>query len=104
MFIEGALLLERVASGVSTSPTDAGGTAPGPQADKAVLKDAITALGDRARPIEARLAAAESEPIAQVFAAHPLRDLLTVEGPYPFFADHERVTERAIPVVALTRA
>ena len=55
-----------------------------------MLNDAAKALGDTARPVEARLAAAESESIAQVFAAHPLRDLLTVEGPYPFFADRQR--------------
>ena len=96
MFAEGVLLLERVADGVSTGSTDGTkstggkGTAPGPEADLAVLKDAIKALGDTARPVEARLAAAESQAIAQVFAAHPLRDLLTVEGPYPFFADRER--------------
>ncbi len=28
--------------------------------------------------------------MADVFAAHPLRDLLTSEGPYPFFADRSR--------------
>jgi starch synthase (maltosyl-transferring) len=86
MFTEGVLLLERVAKGVSADSA----TPVGAKADKAVLKDAIKALRDTNRPVEARLAAAESESIAQVFAAHPLRDLLTVEGPFPFFADRQR--------------
>ncbi len=94
MFTEGTLLLERVAASVSASVSattgEEGGTAAGPAADLAVLTDAIKALGDTARPVEALLAAAESHSIAQVFLAHPLRDLLTTEGPYPFFADRQR--------------
>jgi starch synthase (maltosyl-transferring) len=81
MFTEGALLLERVASEVSAAAA-ADGTA--------VVTDAIKALKDTSRPVEARLAAAESDALAQVFAAHPLRDLLSVEGPYPFFVDRRR--------------
>ena len=79
MFTEGVLLLERVAK---ENKLD--------KQEKAVVKDAIKALGDVARPVEARLAAAESDAIAQVFATNPLRDLLTVEGPYPLFVDRER--------------
>ncbi len=91
MFTEGVLLLERVAEGVSTgSTTGERSSAAEAKAAKAVLKDASKALADRKRPVEARLAAAESEVIAQVFAAHPVRDLLTVEGPYPFFVDRQR--------------
>jgi starch synthase (maltosyl-transferring) len=86
MFAEGVLLLERVSRGVSADSASAVGA----EADKAVLKDAIKALGDKFRPVEARLAAAESEAIAQVFAAHPLRDLLTTEGPNAFFVDRDR--------------
>ena len=55
-----------------------------------MLEDAINALGDRhgrSRPASRR---PSPRPLAQVFAAHPLRDLLTVEGPYPFFVDRER--------------
>ena len=69
MFTEGVLLLQRVGAAVADDP-----------ADRAVLEDAV----------EARLAAAESEAVTQVLAAHPLRDLLTTEGPYRFFADRER--------------
>ncbi len=85
MFAEGVLLLERVSAGL---PKDA--RAATSVDAKAVLADAIKALGDTGRPEEARLAAAESGALAQVFAAHPLRDLLTIEGPYPFFVDRER--------------
>jgi starch synthase (maltosyl-transferring) len=85
MFTEGVLLLERVSQGIPGDPSTAGA-----RAARAVLKDASHALADKERPVEARLAAAESEVIAQVFAAHPVRDLLTVEGPYPFFVDRQR--------------
>ena len=80
MFAEGVLLLERVlASHDHRGKLDA--------SEQAVVTDAIKALGDTTRPVQARLAAAESEALAQVFAAHPLRDLLSIEGPYHFFVD-----------------
>ncbi len=79
MFAEGALLLERVSA---ESKLD--------RHDKGLVKDATKALGDIKRPVEARLAAAESEAMGRVFADHPLRDLLTTEGPYGFFADRQR--------------
>jgi starch synthase (maltosyl-transferring) len=83
MFAEGVLLLERVsASHDNRGKLDAN--------QRALVEDAIKALGDTSRPVQARLAAAESEALAQVFAAHPLRDLLSVEGPYHFFVDRER--------------
>ena len=37
-----------------------------------------------------RLSAAVSPEVDDVLARHPLRDLVTTEGPYPFFADRER--------------
>ena len=56
MFAEGVLLLERVSAGVPKGATS------GSSVDaKAVLSDAIKALGDTSRPVEARLAVAESE-------------------------------------------
>ncbi len=79
MFTEGVLLLERV---VSEGDLDRG--------EKATLKDAVKALQDTERPVEARLAAAESGELAHIFATHPLRDLLSTEGPYPLFVDRER--------------
>lgn len=55
-----------------------------------VVLDAITALSDSSRPVEARLAVAESPALLEVLRDNPLRDLLTVEGPYPFFADRNK--------------
>jgi starch synthase (maltosyl-transferring) len=82
MFTEGALLLERVLGGMVTTGA--------PTATQRVVKDARKALEDTKRPIEARLAAAEAEELASIFAAYPLRDLLTTEGPYPLFVDRTK--------------
>lgn len=79
MFAEGVLLLDRV---LAEHTLTAGETAE--------VHDAASALKDTTRPVEPRLAAAESPALAQVFADHPLRDLLTTEGPYPLFVDRER--------------
>lgn len=77
MFTEGVLLLERLLPGLTG-------------AEKATVRDAAKALADTKRPVEARLAAAESDELAEVFDAHPLRDLLTQEGPYPLYVDRQR--------------
>jgi starch synthase (maltosyl-transferring) len=77
MFTEGVLLLERVL------PDTKG-------AERKVVAGAIKALGDHKRPVEARLAVAESPELAAVFERHPLRDLLSVEGPYPLQVDRKR--------------
>jgi starch synthase (maltosyl-transferring) len=77
MFTEGVLLLERLVTSLRN-------------AEKKTVTAAIKALGDDSRPVEARLAVAESPELAAVFAAHPLRDLLTVEGPYPLQVDRRR--------------
>ncbi|RNL79975.1 alpha-1,4-glucan--maltose-1-phosphate maltosyltransferase [Nocardioides marmorisolisilvae] len=79
MFLEGTLLLERWGREVQAS-----------KAERKRVLDAISALRDTDRPVEARLAAAEDPALVEVLTAHPLRDLLTTEGPYPFFADRER--------------
>jgi len=79
MFAEGVLLLRRVDD---EGDLDAW--------ESSVVGDTIKALEDAGRPVEARIAAAESDALTQVFAAHPLRDLLTTEGPYPLFVDRER--------------
>jgi starch synthase (maltosyl-transferring) len=81
MFLEGALLLERVlATGQQSLDADA----------TKVLRGAIAAARDTERPVEARLAQLQSSEVLKVLAAHPLRELLTVEGPYPAYADRER--------------
>ena len=79
MFTEGTLLLERVLDGGDLA-----------KAEKTVVKDAIKAFQDTKRPEEARFAPAESAELNRVLDAHPLRDLLTTEGPYDFFVDRER--------------
>ncbi len=79
MFTEGRLLLERVLAG---DPLTA--------AEQKLVRAAATAAEDTARPVEARLAVLQSPELAGVLLAHPLRDLLTVEGPYPLWVDRER--------------
>jgi starch synthase (maltosyl-transferring) len=77
MFTEGVLLLERLLPGLTG-------------ADRKTVAAAIKALSDEKRPVEARLAVAESPELTAIFADHPLRDLLTVEGPYPLQVDRRR--------------
>ncbi len=79
MFAEGVLLLDRV---LAEHTLTAG--------EVTEVHDVATALKDTTRPVEPRLAAAESPALALVFADHPLRDLLTSEGPFPLFVDRER--------------
>lgn len=83
MFTEGRLLLERVKAAID--PRDPAG------ADAVPILDAgIETCRDTRRPPEARLAALQAPELTRVLAAHPLRELLTVEGPYPAYADRER--------------
>ncbi|HET6653874.1 MAG TPA: alpha-1,4-glucan--maltose-1-phosphate maltosyltransferase [Nocardioides sp.] len=79
MFTEGALLLERAAAGLPRR-------APG----RKVLTDAVKAVRDKSRPEPVRFSAAVSPAVDGILAEHPLRDLVTTEGPHPFFADRER--------------
>jgi starch synthase (maltosyl-transferring) len=79
MFTEGSLLLDRVAADPTLTPAEA-----------EVVKGASSAAGDLARPVEARLAALQSPELVAVLTAHPLRELVTVEGPYPLYADRVR--------------
>ena len=79
MFTEGALLLERLAEQL-----------PKRGAQRKTVTDALTAVRDTTRPEPVRYAAAVSPQIEALLAEHPLRDLVTTTGPYPFFADRER--------------
>ena len=79
MFTEGALLLDRVADGLRKRTKD-----------RRTVEDAAKALRDTTRPAAARLAVWSEPTLAAVLRAHPLRDLLTTEGPYPVFADRSR--------------
>ncbi len=85
VFTEGALLLERADAELPAEAGTGASTGAG-----AVLQGAVAALRDTSRPDEARLAAAFSPEVAAVMAAHPVRDLLTVAGPFPVFVDRTR--------------
>ena len=76
----GRLLLERARRRAAEA-------LPGPQ-DASPTRSRRCAT--RRRPEPVRYAAAVSPEIDALLAEHPLRDLVTTEGPYPFFADRER--------------
>src|SRR4029079_14923461 len=78
MFTEGRLLFERVREEL----TDA--------VDLKVVEAAIDAAADTERPAEARLAALKSSELTSLLAEHPIRELVTIEGPYPMYADRQR--------------
>ena len=83
MFLQGALLLDRVAAGLDKlGPREARA--------QAVVTAAASAARDTSRPVEARLAALQSPELESLLVAHPLRELVTVEGPYPLYADRHR--------------
>ncbi len=79
MFTEGRLVLQKVLA-----------TLPKRHPSATVLKGAIDAATDQSRPAEARLAQLQSEEVEAVVAAHPVRELLTVAGPFPAYADRQR--------------
>jgi starch synthase (maltosyl-transferring) len=80
MFTEARLLLERVKADLDT----------GDRSGHEVLSGALDAAGDTGRPAGARLAALQSPELTALLLAHPLRELVTIEGPYPVFADRAR--------------
>jgi starch synthase (maltosyl-transferring) len=82
MFLEGRLLLERVRKGLGRKQAH--------KDDVQVLKGAIAAAADADRPVAARLAQLESPELTAVLLAHPLRELVTVDGPYPVYVDRQR--------------
>ena len=77
MFAEGRLLLERVRASLGRKESP----------DTRVVDAALEATTDTARPVPARLAVLQADDLAEVFARHPLRDLVSVEGPFPAYAD-----------------
>ncbi len=77
---EGGLVLERAASALPDHATR----------ERGILTDAVTALRDTARPVQARLAPAFGPDVASVLASHPLRDLVGGEGPFPLYVSRER--------------
>lgn len=83
MFTEGRLLLERVRA--SLDPQD-----PATAAAVHAIDGAIEAAADQERPAAARLAVLEDPALVAILESHPIRELLTVEGPYPAYADRSR--------------
>ncbi len=79
MFTEGALLLERVLVDLAAGDPD-----------HAVLAGALDACRDEARPAEARLAVLTAAETTAALGRHPLRELVTTEGPFPAYADRPR--------------
>jgi starch synthase (maltosyl-transferring) len=82
MFTEARLLLERVAAGTGAAALDMDA------ADHVI--GAIAAASDTSRPVGARLAALQDPDLDAVLLGHPLRELLTVTGPFRFRADRTR--------------
>jgi starch synthase (maltosyl-transferring) len=78
MFTEGRLLLERVE------------VDEGDEAAQQILEGALDACGDPTRPVAARLAAIEAPELAEVLREHPIRELVSTEGPFPAYADRPR--------------
>jgi len=77
MFTEGRLLLERVLEDLEAPETRA----------RDLVRGALDAAADTSRPVEARLATLEAPDLTEVLRQHPLRELVTVEGPFPAYAD-----------------
>jgi starch synthase (maltosyl-transferring) len=77
MLVEGALVLDRAAEQAA-------------EPHRTALLGAAHALRDTSRPPAVRLAAGLSDEVAEAARAHPLRELVSVEGPFPFFADRQR--------------
>src|SRR5918996_4559976 len=80
VFAEGAQLLGRAAAALPRGRTQ----------HRRLLRDTAKAMRDSRRPAPARLAAAVAADVDAVLEKHPLRDLLTEEGPYPLRVDRER--------------
>ncbi|WP_240760085.1 maltotransferase domain-containing protein, partial [Phytoactinopolyspora endophytica] len=80
MLTEGALLLERAAKNLPRGTTE----------ERKRLRTAAKAVRDGTRPAEVRLAAALDHAVSAILAMHPLRDLVTENGPYPLLIERER--------------
>src|SRR3954454_20549706 len=76
MFEEGRLLCAKVLAEVDPAGREG-----------KLLQGAIDAAGDPGRPPAARLAVLQDPDLVAALEAHPIRELVTVEGPYPAYAD-----------------
>ena len=79
MFEEARVLCEKVLAEVDPA-----------SAEGKLLQGAIEAAGDPGRPPAARLAVLQDPALVAAMEAHPIRELLTIEGPYPAYADRPR--------------
>ncbi|MEZ5193979.1 MAG: maltotransferase domain-containing protein [Nocardioides sp.] len=80
VFAEGRLLLQRVQRSLPRKEPGA----------REVVKAAVAAAKDTRRPPEARLAELLSPRLWDVLHRFPLRELVTVAGPFPAYADRHR--------------
>jgi len=104
MLEEGARVLERAIRSYAVGPAAAGAALLGPAAagaallgpaaagagaDLGTLRDAVTALRDTTRPAPARLHAATSAEVQEIFAAHPYREMVSRSPAYPLLVERE---------------
>jgi starch synthase (maltosyl-transferring) len=80
MLIEGAIVLERATQSVPAKLKPL----------RTTLTSAAKAGRDTKRPVPVRLAALTSPEVVDVLQRHPLRDLLSSQGPYPLYVDRVR--------------
>ncbi len=91
MFTEGALLLERILADLGPAKGKRSkSAAPAADREREILVAAVAAARDTTRPVEARLAQLQARELTDLLALHPIRELVSVEGPYPAYADRER--------------
>jgi starch synthase (maltosyl-transferring) len=83
MFAEGVLLLERLRESLPKKARRL-------TEDHRTIADAVKAMKDSRRPNDVRYAAAASRAVDEVLDRHPLRDLVTTEGPYKLYVDRPR--------------
>jgi starch synthase (maltosyl-transferring) len=77
---EGALLFERAAAELPSGLTQTG----------KLFLDTAAVMRDSHRPDQVRLAAGFATDVLEALAEHPLRDFVTVEGPFTLLVERER--------------
>ena len=87
MLLEGVLVLERAAA--APAGTGEAGARAG-ESGREVLQAAAAAGRDESRPAQVRLAALTSPEVDDALTTHPLRDMVSSEGPFPLYVDRER--------------
>jgi starch synthase (maltosyl-transferring) len=80
MFTEGVLLLQRAAAAIGADDPSS----------VARLEEAVAGLSADDLPDAVRLGAGTSDVVEEVMRRHPLRDLVSVEGPFPLQVDRRR--------------